>query len=53
MRPACGLWGVLAVSVLATGVSTGPEALHALVVYLGRSDTAEYKVSRDRHAIHF
>jgi hypothetical protein len=44
---------MLAVSVLAMGVSTGPKALHVFAVYIGRNDNAEYKVSRDRYAIYF
>ena len=44
---------MLAVSVLAMCVSTGPKALHVFAVYIGRNDTAEYKVSRDQHAIYF
>ena len=47
------MWGMLAVSVLAMGVSTGPKALHVFAVYIGRNDNAEYKVSRDRYAIYF
>ena len=47
------VWGMLAVSVLAMGVSTGPKALHVFAVYIGRNDNAEYKVSRDRYAIYF
>ena len=35
------VWGVLAVSVLATGVSTGSEAWHVLVWCMERNDAAE------------
>ena len=42
------VWGVLAVSVLARGVSTGSEAWHVLVGYMERNDAAENRVYRDR-----
>ena len=42
------VWGVLAVSVLATGVSTGSEAWHVLVRYMERNDATENEVHRDR-----
>ena len=31
----------------------GVYRLHVFAVYIGRNDTAEYKVSRDQHAIYF
>ena len=42
------VWGVLAVSVLARGVSTGSEAWHVLVGYMERNDAAKNGVRRDR-----
>ena len=42
------VWDVLAVSVLATGVSTGSEAWHVLVRYMERNDATENGVHRDR-----